>query len=311
MTPATGTKCPVESIPDGTLTSIFTWFIKLVAELTLGSDDSASDAEEESTQLRPQEILSHVCKRWRAVALDIPSFWSFINFSDGPPFERSREWIKCTKDYPFDIVLQCTQIDDVFSNEEDDELDSENDDEERKDCLKATSFSCYELGAVASVDLPAIRDIILPHVNHWGAFMLFADDPHILHNMLSTLEDADEAREIKTMFLTYHWHSGSENSLPHGTYTPFGGRAPQLRKLELIEVNLDWSQCTFLRGSALESLTVASRVESLRPTFHDFTQALLGCSNLADLKLSNFGPAEDVTDWPSAGGSTIALLVTS
>lgn len=125
--------------------------------------------------------------------------------------------------------------------------------------------------------------------------------------MLSTLEDADEAREIKTMFLTYHWHSGSENSLPHGTYTPFGGRAPQLRKLELIEVNLDWSQCTFLRGSALESLTVASRVESLRPTFHDFTQALLGCSNLADLKLSNFGPAEDVTDWPSAGGSTINL----
>ena len=252
------------------------------------------------TQLHPQEILTHVCRRWRAIALDMPTLWTYIDFLDGPPFNRSREWIRRTKGRPLDIVLACTHVDGLFMNDQ--EVSTLKDSDSDEFTVSGASFSSYKSGQIDSLDMHTILNIILPHLSHWGSFTFISDDLNVAKETLSALSAAGEAPELTAMLLSYFWNPMADTV---GTldplYSPFGGRTPKLRQLQLTMINLDWSLPFFLQGDYMASLTFRSWRFTTRhgPTIHDFTRVLQGCSHLTHLELSNFGPRGEASRWPS------------
>ncbi|KAI0089763.1 hypothetical protein BDY19DRAFT_84329 [Irpex rosettiformis] len=292
MTPPVGDDCPVERIPDEIILYIFT-IIVAPSEIGIRANP---DTSEEGGKASPstlvgrklQDIIAHVCGRWRAIALEMPSLWKCIDFTDGPPFDRSQAWIKRTKDYPLDIVLQCKRTRSIGFEDEESHIDP--------------------------CDLPAILDIILPRVSRWGSFSFAADDTREINDMVFALSTAGEASELKSMILSYRgalgWYRFVPFEVEEQLYVPFRGRAPKLLKLELDRVHLDWAQSSFFHGSSLAHLKVISNPShlTLRPSFHDFTRTLGGCSNLSQLSLTNFGPSEDVSSWPTGSVTELPSL---
>jgi len=58
-----------------------------------GDDDDDMEDEEEEPELPFQVLISHVCKRWRSVALDTPILWTHLHFEKGTSLDRHQAYI--------------------------------------------------------------------------------------------------------------------------------------------------------------------------------------------------------------------------
>ncbi|KAF8601036.1 hypothetical protein BDV93DRAFT_525081 [Ceratobasidium sp. AG-I] len=52
-------------------------------------EDEGEDDEDEGPYLEFQELVSHVCRHWRTIAINMPTLWTYITLSDPIPYERS------------------------------------------------------------------------------------------------------------------------------------------------------------------------------------------------------------------------------
>ncbi|KAH9065434.1 hypothetical protein EDB87DRAFT_1803443 [Lactarius vividus] len=284
ITPSDGT--PVNNLPNELLSSIFT--LGSDAEKS-GYDDIAAEEEEEEEgpRLPFQVLVSHVCRRWREVVIGIPTLWTYLDFAEGPPFNKSQAWLERSKDQPLDIEIDCT-ID------SDPESESEPDDESEDQ-----ADSCH----VSPADLPVVRDLILPHSARWRTFELLVDDFHLMYNTLATLSRVLEAPELRALRLCHYddnenYDHFSPVNLKQPFFTPFSGRAPELGLVTLWGVHVDWETCAFLQG--LEELELAYHAKDVRPPYKIFTRILQGSPDLHTLTLSASGPAGDPeVDWPA------------
>ncbi|KAI0684099.1 hypothetical protein BC835DRAFT_1422601 [Cytidiella melzeri] len=279
--------CYVENLPDEIIVDIIALAIATELHVESKLNQATYPRCDNVSRLVFQEVVSHVCGRWRALALGMPSLWRYFDFLDGPPFDRSREWLWRSKDTPIDIVVNCTKVNIA-------ERSTEN---------PRPMPSCRRLGKIDPRDLVQIRHLILPHVSHWRSFTFHADDHHVLHHTLSALDSAGAAPRLESLFVSFNdeFFMSSPEDLYAG-YVPFGGHAPQLRRLELVKVNIDWEQSTFLLGTNLERLKLVSHVENSRPSFPTFVRALRGSGscNLHTLELRDSGPrGGDEESWPS------------
>lgn len=111
--------CPVRRLPPEILSYIITIGAEDDRIAREALDDAIEDepddvsVDEYGVERHPKDppyfasLFSHVCRQWRVVALNASSFWTKIDFSEGPPYERAQDWVKrsgvCDLHLSFDI----------------------------------------------------------------------------------------------------------------------------------------------------------------------------------------------------------------
>lgn len=308
--PTSGT--PVNALPNELLSYIFT--LGSGAE-EQGDDDEVSEEEEEEDstnehgrRLPFKVLVSHVCRRWRTVAIETSTLWTFLNFAEGPPFDKSRTWLQRSKGCLLDIELDCTVDEDEDDDREDTDASSSDDLVPPADRIAmpggpapVKTKETRSLGRVSPADLPVVRDLILPHVARWRVFELMVDDYQIMYGILSTLAGVPEAPQLQVLRL-YHYDNDDYDydhfRLPHlkQPFAPFCGRAPNLSEVTLWGVHVDWAACAFLRG--LEGLELSYHAKDVRPPYEIFFRILEGSPDLHILTLCASGPDGSPEDWP-------------
>ncbi len=275
-------------------------------------DDLEEEEEEDATApyLPFKVVVSHVCQQWRAVAIGIPTLWNYLDFLEGPPFEKSRIWLERSKECPLDIELDCTDSDMGGGTEDQADLPSESDPIRPQDHVampgglplatrggKENKLSSY----ISPTDLPVVRDLILPHSARWRVFELRVNDFQIMYGILSTLASIPEAPELRELGL---YHHDDNNDLDvfspvhlKQPFAPFCGRAPKLEQVALWGVHVDWESCAFLQG--LEDLELAYHAKDVRPPYSIFVRMLRRSPGLHSLNLSGSGPTGNPEDWPT------------
>jgi hypothetical protein len=318
--PTSGT--PVDSLPNELLSYIFT-LGSGAEEQGDDDDDDGDDVSEEEEEEEDEEnstdehiqrlpfkvLVSHVCRRWRTVAIETSTLWTFLNFSEGPPFDKSRTWLQRSKGCLLDIELDCTVDEDEDDDREDTDAYSSDDLVAPEDRVAMpggpppvkTTKETRSLGRVSPADLPVVRDLILPHVARWRVFELMVDDYQIMYGILSTLAGIPEAPQLRVLHL-YHYDNDDYDydhfRLPHvkQPFAPFCGRAPNLSEVTLWGVHVDWEACAFLRG--LEGLELSYHAKDVRPPYQIFFRILAGSPDLHILTLCASGPDGNPEDWP-------------
>jgi hypothetical protein len=321
--PSDGT--PINNLPNELLSYIFT--LGSEAEKN-GDDDEEEDEEQEEEKediphLLFQVLVSHVCRQWRAVAIEIPTLWTYLDFEEGPPFDKSRAWLERSKECPLDIELDCT-VDSESEPESGSEPDGSEDqaDSSSENELVAPQDRVAMPGGpplaplggkennkklsshISPADLPVVRDLILPHSARWRVFELNVDDFQVMYGILSTLASIPEAPELRALRLSHYddnedYEHFSPLHLKQPFFAPFCGRAPKIRLVSLWGVHLDWEKCVFLQG--LEELELAYHAKDVRPSYQVFARILQGSPDLHTLMLSASGPAgnPEEGDWPA------------
>ncbi|KAI9465510.1 hypothetical protein BJY52DRAFT_1144222 [Lactarius psammicola] len=283
--PSNGT--PVNNLPNELFSYIFT--LGSEAEES-GYDEEGQEEEEDAISehgphLPFQVLVSHVCRRWRAVAIETPTLWTYLDFSEGPPFDKSRAWLERSKECPLDIELDCT-------------ADSDSESESGSDGSEDQADS-----HISPADLPIVRDLILPHSARWRIFEFIADDFQVMYGILATLASIPEAPELRALRLCHYddnedYDRFSPVHLKQPFFAPFCGRAPELGLVTLWGVHVDWETCVFLQG--LEELELAYHAKDVRPPYKIFTRILQRSPDLHTLTLSASGPAgKPEEDWPA------------
>ncbi|KAN0139855.1 hypothetical protein V8E53_002517 [Lactarius tabidus] len=314
---------PVHNLPNELLSYIFT----LGSEVKSGDDDDDEEEEEDATSEQGphfpfQVLVSHVCQRWRVVAIETPTLWADLDFSEGPPFEKSRVWLERSKECPLDIELDCT-----VESEPETESDSEGS-EDQADSASENELIVPQDGVampgglpplpaplrgkaitklsshISPTDLPVVRDLILPHSARWRVFEHMVDDFQIMYGILSALASIPDAPELRELGLYHHdenedYDHFSPAHLKEPFFAPFCGRAPGLRKVTLWGVHVDWEACAFLQD--LEELELAYHAKDVRPPYDILIRVLRGSPDLRSLTLSASGPAgnPEVDYWPA------------
>ncbi|EIM85812.1 uncharacterized protein STEHIDRAFT_98008 [Stereum hirsutum FP-91666 SS1] len=299
--PADG-RCPVDGLPNELLAYIFTLGVE--AQRARDEDDDGTEEEDEEKfdwdddededdddddddqpESEFQILVSHVCRRWRDVAIQSPHLWTELDFTDGPPFDKAKTYIQRSKECPLDIDIDCT-------------------DPEEDDYSTSDSSTSPPPHLISPAHLDTIRDIILPHVARWGVFELMVSDYKVMYHTLKSLASAGEASQLKALQL-YHYEDEAENEdedefryedMKEGLI-PFGGRAPQLKHVALWGVHLDWDKASFLEG--LEDLELAYHSKDVRPSYDSFTRILSNSPSLTTLTLCSSGPSGDPSSWPT------------
>ncbi|KAI0027946.1 hypothetical protein K488DRAFT_90279 [Vararia minispora EC-137] len=263
ITPPVPDQTPINVLPVEILAIIF---------------NSGADMQAESANPGFEVLVSHVCQRWRTVALKAATLWNRVSFDEGPPFERSRTYIERSRKAPLYIEINC----DALYHEDDEDPTN---------------------GPVFPEDLPAIYGLILPHVGCWRSFKIMVRSPTIMHRVLLVLSSAGPAPELHKLVLIY-FMPNDRNDADEFFYPaslrepllPFGGIAPNLRHLELWGVHLDW-ECAASRAG-LETLQLAYHARDVRPSFAAFAHILSSSPALRRLALIESGPAGGVENWP-------------
>ena len=62
-------------------------------------EEFEEESDIEDLMLPFQVLVSHVCRHWREIALESPTLWTTLSFTEGSPFEKSSIWISDPRDF--------------------------------------------------------------------------------------------------------------------------------------------------------------------------------------------------------------------
>ncbi|EJC97935.1 uncharacterized protein FOMMEDRAFT_171327 [Fomitiporia mediterranea MF3/22] len=263
---------------------------------------------------RPRKSLfpvrvSHVCRRWRRIAIDVPSLWTRLDFMEPRPFEKSKVWLERSKRAPLDLSIDLYTVEDGIDVDDtdsqyddtdswDDDIDSWDDDNQ--------GYQCRNDLAVQDID--CILDLIIPHVSRWRTFRLSMRFYKHAYSTLIRLGKcpADPGAPILQAFALYYNNSGSSSRFPNLEHKlPFGGHAPMLTQAVFHGIDIDWKLLIPpSERSAISSLysipTFTTNLTDLdfnyhsgdvRPSYEEFITILRCAPNLASLKFHCSSPA--------------------
>ncbi|THH01569.1 hypothetical protein EW026_g1155 [Hermanssonia centrifuga] len=250
--------------------------------------DSGSESSEESTDYEREMdfelLVTRVCKRWREVALAIPSLWSTIVYEEPFLIDKARAYLERSQDVPLTISIDCSLNDDL--REEDEEEDLE-------DPESAKTTEQY-------ANLKAFLDLVHSHSSRWRSFELMVSFYALMQLGLETLASCPSAPMLEVLQL-YHYEDGEEVAdfspaqLKEQNFILFHGNAPRLSQVALWGVHLDWAKSGFLAG--LRDLELAYHAPDVRPSYRDFLRILRASPELTTLTLCQSGPAGYPVEW--------------
>ncbi|KAL1679144.1 hypothetical protein EV122DRAFT_264033 [Schizophyllum commune] len=270
------------------------------------SEDDDEDDDDEGPVMPFQVLVSHVCQRWRQVALDTPDLWTTVYFTEPSPFEKSRAYVKRSKNRPLDIILNLSNHE---HSEDEDAIDGSAVAELQPDGNltvrprdSADPEATYPCPSNISKDeVKEILDIIIPETERWRHFELETDSYEYIYELLDRLSKVGPAPELE-VFQIYHY----ENCEDYATFQPaelatpfriFGGSTPKLEMLALWGVHVAWDECVSMFAN-LKDLELAYHASDVRPSFETFLK-MISSENLKTLALSLSGPSGDPKEWPT------------
>jgi hypothetical protein len=218
--------------------------------------------------------ISHICHRWRQVALETGSLWTNIVLTfptSNQQLTRTLTWLSRSKTYSLDILL--------------DFRDPEWDWEEE------------ETHGFRWADMEAVLRLLLPTAARWRTLELLTDTwAPIFAFLVRTRTIGTSLSRLETLHLArcneYFARKGQVfEPSALGQHLPlFGGAksaAPRLREVTLTGVHIDWSAPPLANLTKLELKYQAADV---MPTLPHFTQILTASPNLEVLSIVGRGP---------------------
>ncbi|KAH9480372.1 hypothetical protein JR316_0006970 [Psilocybe cubensis] len=262
---------------------------------------SDSDSEDEHEPRVPFQVLvSHVCRRWREVALDSHVLWTFLDFSKRPNLEKAQVYISRAQGLPLNIFIDCTFPEDV---DEEDHPDHPlyHDNVARKKSLAegCDDEECeghdehdhdFDVQFLSQKQLTQIMDLIEPEVSHWRQLDFRASTYGYVHLFLSRLHALPSAPLLESFQVChfedcedYEFFSGDDKT----AFLPFHGDAPLLKDIVLWGVHIDWD-APFLKG--LRELELSYHAKDVRPSYQSFANMINNSPELNSLTISLSGP---------------------
>jgi len=239
--------------------------------------DSDLQVEQSRVSLPFQVLVTHVCQRWRSVALDSHRFWTVLAFRKHPKLEQAKEYISRSNGLPLTIDLDCSTDDDTLDIEG---LDLSDTSEDGKDLL-----SLEELGQ--------ILDLLETAISHWGKFVFHSSGYDYVHLLMSRLEKFPAAPRLESFQVHIYEDEDEIAFIPAEQeirYLPFHGQAPNLKEAVFWGIHIDWEGAlpNFLRG--LRDLELSFLKNFERPSYTVFAEIIKNSPELHTLTLSRAGP---------------------
>ncbi|TFK20418.1 hypothetical protein FA15DRAFT_576883, partial [Coprinopsis marcescibilis] len=214
-------------------------------------------------------VVSHVCRRWRQIALRTPSLWNTIHLREKVHIGRAATYLqRCSTsvNYLLDILV------DTVADEE------------------------HISGVTLCRDeIVQIFELIVPHVTHWRSFHLKIRDNDCKLSARHYLSTCGPAPRLETLQLYHFEDYKTSQNLYNATYRPpvvvFHNSLPSLRSVSLIGVNLPWTCSPYL--TKLHTLELALHPGSIRPSYECWHRMLLHSPELRSLNLHYSGPKLD------------------
>ncbi|KAI0808957.1 hypothetical protein BC629DRAFT_1076986 [Irpex lacteus] len=241
--------------------------------------EESHEAPSEPSSTSFQEAVSQVCRSWRRLTLSMPLLWKYLDFLEGPPYERSLEWIRRSKQVPLDIFIHLRRED------------------LRK---KAHKNSTQQINPTC---LKLIMDILIPLLPRWSSFVFHADRASHLTNVIEKLSAVDEAPELRTLVLhtsdvyddvddTTRRIIATNERLASQSRRLFEGHMPKLRILKLSRAIFSWKLSNLLRPqSNLTCLSISNIDVECSVTLDQFLTMLRASAHcLQTLRLFRFFP---------------------
>ncbi|KAL0564180.1 hypothetical protein V5O48_017873 [Marasmius crinis-equi] len=280
----------LHTLPDEILSLIFSFALHLC------------DAQSEplSTIYIPLDI-SHVCARWRRVALSCSSLWTrlvlYFPAIDKTQITRTLAWLTRSKQQPIEISLdfRCCEW------WESDEADTEEEEEH----------------PVTAEMMERVLDLLIPHIERWKTFEVLTDTWEPIHTFLRITRHFHEnqnrteealAPQLQSLALSrcnaylvekgasfYPDHPSLKDPIPL-----FGG--PKLREVSLTGVHVDWTRSGCLRN--LHHLELKYHSADVMPSLEEFEGMLEACPELKRLTVLGWGPMFQSDDGTSKGSTS-------
>ncbi|KAF7314227.1 hypothetical protein MKEN_00895100 [Mycena kentingensis (nom. inval.)] len=291
-------------------------------------DDDFRDGEEiedEEPFFPFQVLVSHVCKKWRSVALDDPTLWTRLRFDGHMKLPAATEWLKRSNGLPLEIYIDATHshdhpVPDPVTSEPPSFVQS----------LAASmginininmlmaqvggpapvvapvqTFNPHDLPPMArpepclsAQDVREIMALLAPHVAQWRLFEVTVENYDRMFVVLESLAECPGAPLLEDFGL-YHYEQESEETehfqpaALSKAFLPFHGNAPNIKNAALWGVHVDWTaSLSFLQN--LNELELAYHVRDVRPTFETFREMITRSPQLTHLSLCFSGPTGDL-----------------
>lgn len=198
-------------------------------------EEADSEYDEDDNEVIPEvpfiphfpTLFSHVCSRWRRIALENPSVWRRITFSEGPPFERAQAWLERSKASDLEVVIDF--------------------DDER------THLTESEV-------VESMLALLRPHAQRITTLYIRAENLAEVPNILFSLMEDNKPLRVKNLALLTNDAEGPMNLESYaGKLTPLKSTLLGVRELRVDHVPLPWGYVTLkgLKVLRLEYLNVA------------------------------------------------------
>lgn len=220
--------------------------------------------------------ITHVCSRWRQIALSTGGLWTNIILTfpvSTRQLNRTVPWLGRSKASPLNILL--------------DFRDPSWDWEEN-----THGFSWQ--------DMEVVLRLLLPHVTRWRRFELLTDTWAPIFTFLWYTRRIVSAPKLERLSLSRcnaFFAARGESFQPVSLKQPlplFGGFAPEnLREVSLVGVHVDWSKSA-LRN--LVKLEMKYHARDVMPTITQFIDIIAACPDLRELSIMGWGPQIDTED---------------
>ncbi|TFY71020.1 hypothetical protein EVG20_g1980 [Dentipellis fragilis] len=217
-----------------------------------------------------QITLTHVSRRWRAVATQTPDLWTFLYISHTHKrLERLDAFLTRSASRPLDIVIRWCP----FGSP----ADLINPPKPRVTNAKRDA----ELFGAFFVKL-------IPRVSRWAVFDFGSDAWRLMYTALTMLHSTSAPRLRSLLLRYYDVMDPVENTDPawpaHSAFAPFGGGPLELQELIVRAVPLDWPRCVF---AGLKSLTLGKNARSVGGPANEALRILERSPDLVSLRLED------------------------
>ncbi|PFH53398.1 hypothetical protein AMATHDRAFT_137706 [Amanita thiersii Skay4041] len=233
--------------------------------------------------LNYQLLVSHVCARWRAIALRTPSLWSLLIFCEAPHIDRARTLL--SRIFPNGPLSGSAPPSRVPPSR-------------TLTILISTVASDSHVPGVtlSQPELHTILYMLRSYLPAWRALHLVVRDNLCKLVAREHLGNCGPAPLLETLQLYHFEDFRGAQDLYLATYRPpvvvFANSLPKLRNISLIGVNLPWERSPYLYEGRLKRLELALHADSIRPPYEFWERMLRGCNTcgLEELALHYSGP---------------------
>lgn len=232
---------PVTRLPPEILAYIITIgadedrLVMAAKEALMDDEDDSLDEDDTGPPDPPHfpTLISHVCRRWRQIVLDTPMLWTRIDFREGPPFDKAKEWLNRSQDCHLEVVFDVVE--------------------------DATQFSDIEPVLVA-------LNILQPHSARISRLLIRMNTPDEMAIIIGRLTSQDQILPLKALALMVDEADGdllATESL-QGKAGILKAILEGLEELQIERVSIPWDQVSF-RGLKILKLLSLGQAESPTP----------------------------------------------